>query len=81
MSKRSFRRVSSEKPSYPAGRRALLAGALLACVGSFFGGCMPVPRAALDRARATQQVVRRDAGAAVRVVDSPDASGVWEVVD
>ena len=66
------------------GRRALLASALAACVTGlgFFGGCMPMPRAALDQMQPppTQQVVTRDGGGPVQVVALPDAGGVLMVV-
>jgi len=66
------------------GRKAALAGALMACVSGLgvFGGCMPMPRAVLDRAHMppTQQVVQKDGGALKQVASEPDTGTVLMVV-
>lgn len=90
--KRSFRRVSRNNPGYPTladsllrgGRKAALAGALMACVSGLgvFGGCMPMPRAALDQMRTppAQQVVTKDGGPRQQVAAQPDGGSVLMVV-
>ena len=66
------------------GRKAALAGALMACVSGLgvFGGCMPMPRAALDQMQVppAQQVVKRDGGATQQVAGEPDMGSVLMVV-
>lgn len=66
------------------GRKAALAGALMACVSGLgvFGGCMPMPRAALDQMQTppAQQVVTKDGGATQQVAAEPDGGSVLMVV-
>ncbi len=66
------------------GRKAALAGALMACVSGLgvFGGCMPMPRAALDQMQTppAQQVVTKDGGTKQQVAAQPDGGSVLMVV-